>query len=89
MEEKIVYFEEPGIENTETTLSLAAERAKARGIKKIVLASTRGETARMAARLWVDSGIKIVVVPASVRFYGRSAVHCCAGPGIGKTGAYG
>ena len=32
MEEKIVYFEEPGVDNTETTLSLAAERAKARGI---------------------------------------------------------
>ena len=68
MEEKIVYFEEPGIENTETTLSLAAERAKARGIKKIVLASTRGETARMAARLWADSGIKIVVVPHQYGF---------------------
>ena len=68
MEEKIVYFEEPGIENTETTLQLAAERAKARGIKKIILASTRGETARMAARLWADSGIKIVVVPHQYGF---------------------
>ncbi len=68
MEEKIVYFEEPGIENTEATLQLAAERAKARGIKKIVLASTRGETARMAARLWADSGIKIVVVPHQYGF---------------------
>ena len=68
MEEKIVYFEEPGIENTEATLELVAERAKARGIKKIVLASTRGETARMAARLWADSGIKIVVVPHQYGF---------------------
>ena len=68
MEEKIVYFEEPGIENTETTLQLAAERAKARGIKKIILASTRGETARMAARIWADSGIKIVVVPHQYGF---------------------
>ena len=31
MEEKIVYFEEPGKANTETTLNLAAERARARG----------------------------------------------------------
>jgi hypothetical protein len=68
LEEKIVYFEEPGIENTEMTLRLAAERAKARGIKKIVLASTRGETARLAARLWADSGIKIVVVPHQYGF---------------------
>jgi hypothetical protein len=68
LEEKIVYFKEPGIDNTETTLQLAAERARARGIKKIVLASTRGETARMAAKLWAGSGIKIVVVPHQYGF---------------------
>ena len=68
MEEKIVYFEEPGIENTEATLRLAEERAKARGIKKVILASTRGETARIAARLWAGNGIKIVVVPHQYGF---------------------
>ncbi|HEY97650.1 MAG TPA: hypothetical protein G4O16_05660 [Dehalococcoidia bacterium] len=68
MEEKIVYFEKPGIENTEMTLRLAAERAKARGVKKIILASTRGDTARLAARLWTDTGIKIVVVPHQYNF---------------------
>jgi hypothetical protein len=68
LEEKIVYFEEPGIKNTEITLHLAVERAKARGVKKIVLASTRGETARLAARLWADSGVKIVVVPHQYNF---------------------
>jgi hypothetical protein len=69
LEEKIVYFEEPGPGNTETTLRLAAERAKARGIKKVVLASTTGETARLAAKLWAKSGIKkIVVVPHQYGF---------------------
>lgn len=68
MEEKITYFEQPGIDNTETTLRLAEERARARGIKKILLASTRGDTARMAAKLWADSGIKIVVVPHQYGF---------------------
>ena len=68
MEEKIVYFEEPGIANTETTLHLAAARAQARGIQKIVLASTRGETARLAAKLWAGSGIKMVVVPHQYGF---------------------
>jgi hypothetical protein len=63
MEEKIVYFEEPGTSNTETTLRLAAARAKARGIQKIILASTRGETARQAAELWAGTGVKIIVVP--------------------------
>lgn len=70
MEEKIVYHEEPGTKNTETTLKLAIERARARGIKKIVLASTRGETARLAAKLWAKSGIKIVVVPHQFGFMG-------------------
>jgi hypothetical protein len=70
LEEKIVYHEEPGIKNTETTLKLAVERARARGIKKIVLASTRGDTARLAAKLWAKSGIKIVVVPHQFGFVG-------------------
>jgi len=70
LEEKIVYHEEPGTKNTETTLKLAIERARARGIKKIVLASTRGETARLAAKLWDKSGIKIVVVPHQFGFSG-------------------
>jgi len=70
MEEKIVYFEQPGIENTEMTLQLAAERAKARGIKKIVVASTRGEVAKLAAKLWAKSGVKMVVVPHQFGFMG-------------------
>ena len=63
MEEKIVYFEEPGSGNTEKTLRLALERAKARGIKKIVLASTRGDTAKLAAKLFKGTGITMVVIP--------------------------
>ena len=71
MEEKITYFETAGLENTEETLRLAAERAKARGIKKIVLASTTGETARLAAERLDGTGIKIVVVPHQHGFIGR------------------
>jgi hypothetical protein len=68
IEEKIVYFEQPGQQNTETTLNSALERAQARGIKKIVLASTRGETALAAARLLSGSDIKLVVVPHQYGF---------------------
>ena len=46
LQETITYFEEPGVANTEATLELAIERAKARNITKIIVASTRGETAR-------------------------------------------
>jgi hypothetical protein len=68
MEEKITYFETVGLENTEATLRLAAERAKARGIKKIVLASTTGETARLAAERFAGTDIKMVVVPHQYGF---------------------
>ena len=43
-EEKIVYFLEPGSQNTDEVLNLALERAKKRGIKSIVVASTYGDT---------------------------------------------
>jgi len=70
MEEKVVYFEEPGKANTETTLKLALERAKARGIKKVVMASTLGDTARLASNLWKKEEIKLIVVPHQYGFSG-------------------
>jgi hypothetical protein len=68
MKETIVYFEEPGQQNTQETLDLALARARARGIKKIVLASTRGETALLASNIFARSGIKMVVVPHQYGF---------------------
>jgi hypothetical protein len=68
IEEKIFYFEKPGEQNTEATLDLALERARARGIKKVVLASTRGVTARLAAGLLAGKDIKMVVVPHQYGF---------------------
>ena len=68
LEEKIIYFEALGRRNTEETLHLVAERAKARAISKIVLASTRGNTARLAAERFAGSGVKIVVVPHQYGF---------------------
>jgi uncharacterized protein len=68
LEEKITYFEQHGPQNTEETLKLAIERAKARGITKMVLASTRGETAKVAARKVAGTGIKMVIVPHQYGF---------------------
>ncbi len=68
MEEKITYFETSGTENTEETLKLALERAKARGVSKIVLASTRGETARLAMEKYEGTDINLVVVPHQYGF---------------------
>jgi hypothetical protein len=63
MEEKIVYFETPGKENTPQVLSLVKERARARAIKRVVLASTRGETARTFVEALEGSGLELVVIP--------------------------
>jgi hypothetical protein len=68
MERKIVYFEKPGPTNTNETLRLAAEAAKARGIDKIVIASTRGVTAQRAAALFAGTEVKLVVIPHQYGF---------------------
>jgi hypothetical protein len=63
MEEKIVYFETPGKNNTHHVLTLVKERAQARDVKKIVLASTRGGTAQAAAEAFEGSGLSLVIIP--------------------------
>jgi uncharacterized protein len=68
LKETIVYFAEPGQQNTQETLDLAFARARARGIRKVVLASTRGETALLASRLFAGAGIKMIVVPHQYGF---------------------
>ncbi len=52
------YFEKPGRRNTDRTLALAMERGKELGIRKVVLASTYGETAEKL----MDSGFTVSVV---------------------------
>ncbi len=68
MEEKIVYYERPGKSHTEETLRLAIERAQARGITTMVVASTVGDTARAAAAAVAGTGIKLVIVPHQFGF---------------------
>ncbi len=63
MEEKIVYYEKPGKDNTDETLTLVAERAQARGISRVVLASTRGDTARAALAAFGGTDVRLVVIP--------------------------
>ena len=63
MEEKIIYFEKSGKENTADVIRLIKERAQAKGIKKIVVASPRGDTARAAAASLEGTGLHLVVIP--------------------------
>ena len=66
MEAKTVYFENPGIENTDTTFSIAKARAKELGISKILVASTTGRTAVKAAEAF--AGMNLIIVSHSAGF---------------------
>ena len=63
MEERIIYFEKAGRENTAEVIELVKDRAHARGIDKVVLASTRGDTARKATDAFDGTGLRMVVIP--------------------------
>lgn len=57
--ENVVYFEKPGRENSEQTLRLAVNAAKALGIKYIAMASSTGTTALLMPEC---EGISVSVV---------------------------
>ena len=60
------YYRSPGKENTKRTIELARERIYALGIKKVVVATTSGDTGALAAsRL---SGCEIIAVTHSTGF---------------------
>ena len=60
MEAKIVYFDEPGKQNTDEVLRLASLRAEELGIKSVLVASTTGDTAVKAMKLF--KGSRVVAV---------------------------
>lgn len=63
MERRITYFEKPGKINTSQVLSIVKERVHETGIRKIVLASTRGGTAREFAEAFAGADVQLVVIP--------------------------
>ena len=60
MESRTVYFEHLGVETTENTLQIAKRRAEELGIKKVIVASTTGDTAVRA--MDILKGLRVVVV---------------------------
>jgi hypothetical protein len=58
-----MYFKSTGEANSEETIRCAHQRAKELGIKEIVVASSSGNTAKMAHRLC--KGMKVVCVSKS------------------------
>lgn len=66
-EEKVArYFRSTGPENTDSTLELAKKRALELGIKDIVVASSHGNTARKALKVF--KGFNVVIVTISMGF---------------------
>ena len=62
MESEVVYYESVRTDNTETTFDLVRKKLNTSGIKKLVLASTTGVTAKKAVDFFKEMDIKIVVV---------------------------
>ena len=68
MEEQILYFEGPGQENTAAVFDVVDRARSALDIHKIVLASTRGDTARYAMDRYRGQDVRLVVVPHQYGF---------------------
>lgn len=63
-----MYFKKAGAMNTREALDTAFEEAKKRCVKHMVIATTRGATAVLAARRIEGTGIKLVVVTHNTGF---------------------
>jgi len=70
MELKTVYFEQPGKDNTEAVFKLVQQRINELGIKKLVIASTGGDTAAKAVNYF--NNVKIIAVAHSTGFAGAN-----------------
>jgi hypothetical protein len=68
MEERIVYFEKPGQENTQAVFDVVDGALSELGIRKVVVASTRGDTARYAMDRYKGQDIRLIVVPHQYGF---------------------
>lgn len=65
MIKETVYFEEPGMKNTERTLEAARKRAEELNIRQVLVASSHGYTAKLAAKVFKDTGIEVIAVSIS------------------------
>ncbi len=62
MRKELTLFETPGPDNTEETLQAACRRAEQLGLEHAVLATSTGESALAAARVFEGSGVNLVAV---------------------------
>lgn len=91
MNATITYFEETGPTNTTAVLALVKKRAAEAGVKRIVLASTRGDTTREANQAFSGTDVKLVVIPHQRGFretnqFDMDLARSWSAPGIACTG---
>jgi hypothetical protein len=82
LERKIVYFEKAGKVNTEKALLFAKERAEELGLKKVVVASSNGSTARLALEVFKNTAIDLVVVGTSRKGFQQDVLQILENKGI-------
>ncbi len=63
-----MYFQKPGSENTSKAIEIAKEEALRRGIKKVVVASTYGDTGIAACKAFKGTGVEVIVVTHNYGF---------------------
>ena len=68
MEEKIIYFKETGQENTAAVFDVVDRALSELDIRKVILASTRGDTARFAMDRYKGQDVHLIVVPHQYGF---------------------
>jgi len=68
MEKHITYFEKAGSENTERVFELVDRAMAEMGIRKVIVASTRGRTAEFAMDRYKDKGVRLVILPHQFGF---------------------
>jgi hypothetical protein len=68
VEEQIVYFEASGQDNTSAVFDAVDRALSETGIRKVVLASTRGDTARYALDRYAGQELRLVIVPHQYGF---------------------
>jgi hypothetical protein len=62
MRREVLWFEQPGPENTQATLEAARKRAEELGVKWLILATSTGKTALAAADVFAGTDVQIVAV---------------------------
>jgi hypothetical protein len=78
----IVYFQKPGLVNTEMTLDLARKRANELGIRVVIVTSTHGLTAKKALDKFKNTDLQLIVVGTDLKVFSEDILRSLKYEGI-------